>query len=125
MNAALRSLKRNLLPGPDDAEIPKNLVQKLRLRAGQYRLICVLSMEEGAAGALLLEFTRMPSVALRRELAEVGRLLGETLSVLAEDRQQRRRELVAEVDAFYLDGFSPARNPATPPATMSPRPSAG
>lgn len=66
------------------------------LRAGQYRLICVLSMEEGAAGALLLEFTRMPSVALRRELAEVGRLLGETLSVLAEDRQQRRRELVAE-----------------------------
>jgi transcription termination factor Rho len=35
-NALLRSLKRNLLPGPDDAEIPKNLVQKLRLRAGQY-----------------------------------------------------------------------------------------
>jgi transcription termination factor Rho len=35
-NAALRSLKRNLLPGPEDAEIPKNLVQKLRLRAGQY-----------------------------------------------------------------------------------------
>jgi transcription termination factor Rho len=35
-NAALRSLKRNLLPGPDDAEIPKNLVQKLRLRPGQY-----------------------------------------------------------------------------------------
>ncbi|MDF5905931.1 histidine kinase [Pseudomonas aeruginosa] len=66
------------------------------LRAGQYRLICVLTMEEGAPGALLLEFTRMPSVALRRELAEVGRLLAETLSVLAEDRQQRRRELVAE-----------------------------
>ncbi|MDF5826749.1 histidine kinase [Pseudomonas aeruginosa] len=35
-------------------------------------------------------------MALRRELAEVGRLLAETLSVLAEDRQQRRRELVAE-----------------------------
>jgi transcription termination factor Rho len=35
-NAALRSLKKNLLPSPDDAEIPKNLVQKLRLRAGQY-----------------------------------------------------------------------------------------
>ncbi len=35
-NAALRSIKRSLLPGPDDAEIPKNLVQKLRLRAGQY-----------------------------------------------------------------------------------------
>ncbi|HEY0881933.1 MAG TPA: transcription termination factor Rho, partial [Archangium sp.] len=35
-NGALRSLKKNLLPSPDDAEIPKNLVQKLRLRAGQY-----------------------------------------------------------------------------------------
>jgi transcription termination factor Rho len=35
-NGALRSLKRSLLAGPDDAEIPKNLVQKLRLRAGQY-----------------------------------------------------------------------------------------
>jgi transcription termination factor Rho len=35
-NAALRSLKRSLLPGPEDAEIPKNLVQKLRLRPGQY-----------------------------------------------------------------------------------------
>jgi transcription termination factor Rho len=35
-NAALRSLKHNLLPRPDDPEIPKNLVQKLRLRAGQY-----------------------------------------------------------------------------------------
>ncbi|MDP1828211.1 MAG: transcription termination factor Rho [Archangium sp.] len=35
-NAGLRSLKKNLLPSPEDAEIPKNLVQKLRLRAGQY-----------------------------------------------------------------------------------------
>ena len=35
-NAFLRQLKRNLLPFPDDAEIPKNLVQKLRLRQGQY-----------------------------------------------------------------------------------------
>ena len=35
-NAALRSPKHNLLPRPEDAEIPKNLVQKLRLRAGQY-----------------------------------------------------------------------------------------
>ncbi len=35
-NAMLRSLKRSLLPGTDDAEIPKNLVQKLRLRPGQY-----------------------------------------------------------------------------------------
>jgi transcription termination factor Rho len=35
-NAFLRQLKRNLLPSPDDAELPKNLVQKLRLRPGQY-----------------------------------------------------------------------------------------
>jgi transcription termination factor Rho len=35
-NAFLRQIRRNLLPGPEDAEIPKNLVQKLRLRQGQY-----------------------------------------------------------------------------------------
>jgi transcription termination factor Rho len=35
-NAFLRQIKRNLLPAPDDPELPKNLVQKLRLRQGQY-----------------------------------------------------------------------------------------
>jgi transcription termination factor Rho len=35
-NAFLRQIKRSLLAGPDDAELPKNLVQKLRLRPGQY-----------------------------------------------------------------------------------------
>jgi transcription termination factor Rho len=35
-NAFLRQIKRNLLPGPEDAEFPKNLVQKLRLRPGQF-----------------------------------------------------------------------------------------
>lgn len=35
-NAYLRQLKRNLLAAPDDAEIPKNLVQKFRLRQGQH-----------------------------------------------------------------------------------------
>jgi len=35
-NAFLRQIRRNLLPGPEDAEVPKNLVQKLRLRQGQY-----------------------------------------------------------------------------------------
>ncbi len=35
-NAFLRQIKRNLLPNPEDAELPKNLVQKLRLRQGQY-----------------------------------------------------------------------------------------
>jgi transcription termination factor Rho len=35
-NAFLRQIKRSLLAGPEDAELPKNLVQKLRLRPGQY-----------------------------------------------------------------------------------------
>jgi transcription termination factor Rho len=35
-NAFLRQLKRNLLAAPDDPELPKNLVQKLKLRNGQY-----------------------------------------------------------------------------------------
>src|SRR5262245_30869645 len=35
-NAFLRQLRRNRRPGPEDAELPKNLVQKLRLRQGQY-----------------------------------------------------------------------------------------
>jgi transcription termination factor Rho len=33
-NAYLRKLERNYLPAPDDPEIPKHLVQKLRLRPG-------------------------------------------------------------------------------------------
>ena len=35
-NAFLRQVKKNLLPAPDDPELPKNLVQKLRLRQGQF-----------------------------------------------------------------------------------------
>jgi len=35
-NAYLRSGAKNFLPTPDDPEIPKHLVQKLRLRPGQY-----------------------------------------------------------------------------------------
>ncbi len=35
-NAFLRQIKRNLLASPEDAELPKNLVQKLRLRQGQF-----------------------------------------------------------------------------------------
>jgi transcription termination factor Rho len=35
-NAFLRQVKKNLLPSPDDPEMPKNLVQKMRLRQGQY-----------------------------------------------------------------------------------------
>ncbi len=35
-NAFLRTVRRNLLSSPEDAELPKNLVQKLKLRQGQY-----------------------------------------------------------------------------------------
>jgi transcription termination factor Rho len=35
-NAYLRQIKKNLLAAPEDPELPKNLVQKLRLRTGQY-----------------------------------------------------------------------------------------
>src|SRR5215831_17034059 len=35
-NAFLRQIRKNLLPTPEDPEIPKNLVQKLRLRQGEY-----------------------------------------------------------------------------------------
>jgi len=35
-NACLRSASKNFLPYPDDPEIPKHLVQKLRLRPGQH-----------------------------------------------------------------------------------------
>ena len=50
-NAALRSLKHNLLPRPDDPEIPKNLAQKLKLRAGQY-LVAKCQMK-GAKGTVV------------------------------------------------------------------------
>ncbi len=67
-NAGLRSLKHNLLPRPDDAEIPKNLVQKLRLRAGQY-LVARAQMKglkgtvvsvETVDGAPVDQATRLP-----------------------------------------------------------------
>ena len=47
-NAFLRQIRRNLLPGPEDAELPKNLVQKLRLRQGQY--VTALAQMRGQKG---------------------------------------------------------------------------
>jgi transcription termination factor Rho len=49
-NAFLRQVKKNLLPSPDDAEIPKNLVQKLRLRTGQH--IQALAQMRGNKGII-------------------------------------------------------------------------
>jgi transcription termination factor Rho len=49
-NAFLRQVRRNLLPAPDDAEIPKNLVQKLRLRPGQY--LNALALMRGHKGSV-------------------------------------------------------------------------
>jgi two-component system nitrate/nitrite sensor histidine kinase NarX len=45
---------------------------------------------------VLLEFARAPGESQRQCLREAGRLLGETLCVLAEQRARQRRELVAE-----------------------------
>jgi len=47
-NAFLRQIRRNLLPGPEDAELPKNLVQKLRLRQGQF--ITAMAQMRGQKG---------------------------------------------------------------------------
>ncbi|HYO52924.1 transcription termination factor Rho [Archangium sp.] len=49
-NAYLRQLKRNLLPASDDPELPKTLVQKLRLRPGQY--INALAQTKGNKGLI-------------------------------------------------------------------------
>ncbi|MCI0671198.1 MAG: transcription termination factor Rho, partial [Myxococcaceae bacterium] len=49
-NAYLRQLKKSLLPSPDDAELPKNLVQKLRLRQGQY--VTALAQMKGHKGTV-------------------------------------------------------------------------
>ncbi len=49
-NAYLRQLKRNLLPASDDPEIPKNLVQKMRLRPGQY--LNALAQTKGNKGLI-------------------------------------------------------------------------
>ena len=66
------------------------------LEAGRHRLICGIAVTGGAPGAVLLEFARAPSESQRRCLQEAGRLLGETLCMLAEQRARQRRELVAE-----------------------------
>src|SRR5262249_48683786 len=67
-NAFLRQIRRNLLPTPEDPEIPKNLVQKLRLRQGQY--LTAQALMRGNKGAIqkvdtvdgspLEEITRRP-----------------------------------------------------------------
>ncbi|PTL80456.1 transcription termination factor Rho [Vitiosangium sp. GDMCC 1.1324] len=70
-NAFLRQLKRNLLPAPDDAEIPKNLVQKLRLRSGQYLNAYaqmkgskgIIQRVEQADGRPLEQMSRLPHFA--------------------------------------------------------------
>ena len=66
-NAYLRQLKRNLLPASDDPEIPKNLVQKLRLRPGQY--LNALAQTKGNKGLI----QRVEQVD-GRPLDQVGRL---------------------------------------------------
>ena len=49
-NAFLRQIKRNLLSSPEDPELPKNTVQKLRLRQGQY--LTALAQMRGLKGVV-------------------------------------------------------------------------
>ncbi len=49
-NAFLRQIRKNLLAAPDDPELPKNLVQKLRLRQGQY--LTAQAQMRGAKGLI-------------------------------------------------------------------------
>ncbi|MCY1076294.1 transcription termination factor Rho [Archangium lansingense] len=94
-NAYLRQLKRNLLPSPDDAEIPKNLVQKLRLRPGQY--LNALAQTKGNKGLI----QRVEQVD-GRPLEQVGRLphFADLTSVDPVDRiklENGHREMVTRV----------------------------
>jgi transcription termination factor Rho len=100
-NAFLRQLKRNLLPAPDDAEIPKNLVQKLRLRPGQY--LNALAQMKGNKGII----QRVEQVD-GSPLDSVGRLphFADLTSVDPVDRiklENGHREMVTRV----LDLISP------------------
>lgn len=60
---------------------------------GRQRLVCGVNDDQAV---LMVDFERVPSEAMRHQVREVGRGLGDVLRVLAEDRRQRRRELVAE-----------------------------
>jgi transcription termination factor Rho len=67
-NAYLRQIRRNLLPSNEDPEIPKNLVQKLRLRQGQYLtaqasqrgMKAFIQQVEMVDGAPLAQVARLP-----------------------------------------------------------------
>jgi transcription termination factor Rho len=94
-NAYLRQLKRNLLPASDDPEIPKNLVQKLRLRPGQY--LNALAQTKGNKGLI----QRVEQVD-GRPLDQVGRLphFADLTSVDPVERiklENGHRELVTRV----------------------------
>jgi transcription termination factor Rho len=94
-NAFLRQLKRNLLPSPDDAEIPKNLVQKMRLRSGQY--INALAQTKGNKGLI-----QRVELVDGRPLDQVGRLphFADLTSVDPVERiklENGHRELVTRV----------------------------
>lgn len=67
------------------------------LAAGRHRLICGVAGDVGGApGALLLEYGLAPAGVQRRQLREAGRMIGDTLAALAEQRRRQRREMAAE-----------------------------
>src|SRR5216684_4479624 len=99
-NAFLRQIRRNLLPTPEDPEMPKNLVQKLRLRQGQY-LTAQAQMRgnkgaiqkvETVDGAALEEISRRPHfndltsvdpVERLEQVTDMRRSIGSKAEVLA------------------------------------------
>ncbi|HLT29811.1 MAG TPA: transcription termination factor Rho [Myxococcaceae bacterium] len=94
-NAYLRQLKKSYLAAPDDPEIPKNLVQKLRLRPGQH--IQALAQPRGQRSQV-----QRVEAADGIPLDRVGRLahFGDLTSIDPEERirlENGHKEMVTRV----------------------------
>ena len=87
-NGALRRVDKNLLPWQDDAEVPKNVIQQLRLRAGWllngqaiYRNNrWTLTRVDGAEGKPLQEAQQFPDFAHLTSVDPIERIRLETTS---------------------------------------------
>lgn len=66
------------------------------LRVGRHRVVCGVQDGHGSVGILMLEFPRPPRPHQQRQLREVAQVLSETLALVLNERQQRRRDLAAE-----------------------------
>ncbi len=87
-NGALRRVDKNLLPWQDDPEVPKNVIQQLRLRAGWllkgqaiYRNNrWTLNRVDGAEGRALQEAQQLPDFAHLTSVDPIERIRLETTS---------------------------------------------